>query len=100
VANGVDVRPAAVNQQVHSKLRAGIAAAAEFVTLQIGDDEIVRRHHAFADAGGRRENAARIEAQGNIAVGGGDVAAVVNPAADRADVAPVFVLGFQRARRY
>jgi len=36
---------------------------------------------------------ARIEAKRNVAVSGGDVAEVVNPAADAANVAAVFVLG-------
>ena len=99
MANGIDVRAAAVNQKVHAELGAGIAAAAQFVALQIGDDEIVGRHHAFADAGGRSENAARVEAKRDVAVGGGDVTTVVNPAADGANVATVFVLGFQSARR-
>jgi hypothetical protein len=79
---------------VHAEFGAGIAAAAEFVALEIGDDEIVGRHHTFADAGGQSENAAGVEAEGDIAVGGGDVAAVVNPAADGADIATVFVFGF------
>ena len=99
VADGIDVRAAAVNQKMHAEFGAGIAAAAQFLALEIGDDEIVGRHHAFADAGGRSENAARVEAHGDVAVGGGDVTAVVNPAADGADVAAVFVLGLQSAWR-
>ena len=86
--------PAAVNQEMHAELGAGITTAAQLVALEIGDDEIVGRHHAFADAGGRGENATRVEAKRDVAVGGGNVAAVVNPAADGADVAAVFVLGF------
>jgi len=63
------------------------------VALKVSNDEIVGRHHAFADAGGRRENTARIEAKRNVAISGGDIAEVVNPAADAANVAAVFVLG-------
>ena len=99
MADGVDVGAAAVNQKMHAELGAGVAAAAEFVALEVGDDEVVGRHHAFADTGGRGKNAARIEAEGNVAVGGGDVGAVVNPAADGADIATVFVFGLQRAWR-
>jgi hypothetical protein len=69
------------------------------VALKIRDDQIVGGHHAFADAGGRGENTARVEAKRDVAVGGGDVTAVVNPATDGADVAAVFVLGFKSARR-
>jgi hypothetical protein len=94
VADGIDVRAAAVNQEMHAELRAGVATAAQFAAIQIGDDEIVWRHHAFADAGGRSENPAGVEAKRDVAVGGGDVTPVVNPAADGTDVAAVFVLGF------
>src|SRR5579864_2354939 len=83
---------------MHAELGTGIAAAAQLVALKVGDDEIVGRHHAFADASGRSENTARVEAERDVAVGGGDVTTVVNPAADGADVAAVFVLGFQGAR--
>src|SRR6516162_3449814 len=47
VADGIDVRAAAVNQEMHAELRAGVATAAQFAAIQIGDDEIVWRHHAF-----------------------------------------------------
>jgi hypothetical protein len=69
------------------------------VALKVGDDEIIGRHHAFADAGGRGENAARIETERDVAVGGGDVTAIVNPAANGANVSTVFVLCLQSARR-
>jgi hypothetical protein len=99
VADGIDVRAAAVNQEMHAKLGTGIAAAAQFVALEIGDNEIIRRHHAFADAGRRGENAARIETERDVAIGRGDVTAIVNPAANGANVSTVFVLCLQSARR-
>ena len=58
VANRVNVGPATVNQQMHRQLRGGFTASGKFPALEVGDDQIIGRHQAFADARGRSQNAA------------------------------------------
>jgi len=99
VAHGVHVRAALVHEQMHGQLGAGVAAAGKFFSVHVGDHKIVGRHHALADRRGRSEHALVVEADGDVAVGGGNEAAGVNPAADGADIAAVLVFGLERAVR-
>ena len=71
-----------------------VRGARKSLPFEIGDDQIVWRHHAFAESGGSGEDAQRIEADGDVAVGGGNELALVEPASGGADVRAVFVFSF------
>ncbi len=43
----------------------------KFATFEIGDDQILWRHHAFAESARSGEDAQRIEADGDVAVQAG-----------------------------
>jgi hypothetical protein len=66
--------------------------------VQIHHDKIVGRHHAFVQASGSGEDAIGVEAHGEIALLGNDVASLVQPAADLANVITMLLLSLRRAR--
>ena len=61
-------------------------------TVQIHDHEVVGRHHAFVQASGSGENAIVIEANGEIALPGNNVATLVQPAAHKANIMTMLFL--------
>ena len=91
--NGVRVRPALVNQQVHGDLGRHVSPARNFIRIVIADHQVVRLHHAFAD--GRRcgENAMVIQPEGNIAVVRGDETLPVDPSPDLHNFAAQLIFG-------
>lgn len=89
VAHGIDVRTQAVDQKMHGQLGRGVTAPAEFPPAEIGDHHVLGRHHALAHAGGRREDGVRRKSHGDVSVGSGHVAVLVQPAPHDAQVAPV-----------
>ena len=99
MANGVDVGPSPVDQQVHAEFRGRIPTPAQLPAIEVRDDHIIGRHHTFADARGRGENPPRVEPQRNISVGRGHIAPLMNPAPRCANVTAVLVFRFQRSRR-
>ena len=87
VHDRLHVRAQLVHRQVHLQLGRGVALARELLARQVGDDQHVRGHEPLRHAGRRREDALVVEADADVAVVAGDVAAVVQPAADLDDVA-------------
>src|ERR1700735_3139732 len=75
---------------MHGQLGRWFVFAAKFAAFQIGDDQIFRSHHAFAESARGGENAQRIEADGDVTVAGGDKSALVEPVSGGADVCAVF----------
>jgi hypothetical protein len=61
------------------------------VAFEIGDHQIVGRHHAFADPCRRSEDVLRIQTEGNISISGSNVTTIVNPPADGANIPAVLV---------
>src|SRR5207302_1808100 len=97
VAEGVDVGPTLVDEQVHGQLGGGIAVAGKFAALEVGDDQVVGCHHALAGGGGRSKDAARVQPNGDVAVGRSHKASLVNPAPDGANREAMLFLSLQMA---
>ena len=101
VDHGVDVGPHAVDGQVHGDFAADVAEAGQAAAVHVHHHQVFGGHHALADAGGGDEDGAIVEARGDVAVGGGDEAALVQHFADAEDFQPGFVLahyGFNPVR--
>ena len=95
----VDIRPPTINQQVHGEFTGGTETPGQPVAFEICDHDIIGGHHALADTRRRGQDTARIETNGDVAVVGGDVGALVEPTADRTNVAPVLFFRLHGARR-
>src|SRR5579863_4455589 len=75
---------------MHGEFGRGRVATLNFSAVEIGDDQIIRRHHAFAKSLGSGEDALGIQTNGNISVTRGNKSAFVEPVSGRADVVTVF----------
>jgi hypothetical protein len=91
VANGVYVRPHAIEKDVHADFGGNPSLPLQMTTLEVNDDKVGRGHHAFVEAGGSGQNAVRIEADRQISLARDDVTALVEPAADLTDIQPVLL---------
>ena len=92
--HAANLGPHTVNRQVHAHLGGALARPADFVAVQIADDDIVRRHHALAYARGRRQNPFFVQTNGDVAVVGRDPAFVEHQPSDLDDVVAKLWLGF------
>src|SRR5437868_7651899 len=93
----VDIGPGIVDQQMHSQLAGRVALAAALVPIQVHDDHIFRVHHPFAHAGRRGQDASVIEPDGEIAIGCGNMATLVELFPELDKVVPG--LGFASHRK-
>lgn len=74
--------------------------AAKFAAFEIGDDQILGRHHAFAESAGSGEDAQGIESNSYIAVARGDEPAFIKPVSGGANIRAVFGLRLLIAGQY
>jgi hypothetical protein len=65
--------------------------------VQIHDDQVAGRHHAFVEARRSGKDAVGVETDREIALSGNDVATFVQPAPDEADILAVLFLGARGA---
>ncbi len=86
VDHGVDVGPLPVEEDVHADLGGGGLQPADLPALEVGDDEVLGLEEALGHAGGCGEDAVVVEAAGDVAVVGGDVASLVDAAPGFDDV--------------
>src|SRR5208337_4388864 len=56
MANRVDIGAHAIKKKMHGGFGRDFAVTLKMRALHIHDDEVLRRHHAFVDTGGRGEN--------------------------------------------
>src|SRR5208283_2763575 len=91
MADRVDIGAHAVKKKMHGGFRRDFAVTLKMRALHIHDDEVLGRHHAFVDTGGSGENALGIQANGEIAFAGDDVAAFVQPTANAANFATMLI---------
>ena len=75
---------------MHAQLGRRLSQTAHALAFEINDDQIVRIHHRFAHRSGSNKDAFWTKPHGNVSVRGGNVAAIVNPAAYGANIAAVF----------
>src|SRR5208337_1319497 len=91
MANRVDIGAHAIKKKMHGGFGRDFAVTLKMRALHIHDDEVLRRHHAFVDTGGRGENAFGIQTNGEIAFTGDDIAAFVQPAANAANLSTILI---------
>ena len=96
--HAVNVRAAAINQQVHLDLTGHVAAAADFFAFVIADHQVIGLHSALRHGGGRGENAMVVEPCRDVAVKRRDKAQAVNPLANLDDFTAQFVFGSDHAQ--
>jgi hypothetical protein len=84
----VHVRPHAVDQQVHADFAGDLATALQFSAAHINDDEIGGLHRTFGHRCRSDQDFIAIQAHGQVAVAGGDVAALVQHFAYVDNLAP------------
>jgi hypothetical protein len=77
VDNGLDIGPHAIDQQVHADFAGDVAASGNALTLGVNDDHIGGAHGAFAQAGWGDQNAVIGQADGEIAIHGGNKSPIV-----------------------
>src|ERR1700733_9401671 len=75
---------------MHGEFGRWFVFAAKFAAFEIGDDQIVGSHHAFAESARSGEDAERIEADGDVAVTRGNEPALVEPVSGGANIRAVF----------
>src|SRR5271156_6383543 len=97
VADRVDVRAHGVEQQMHGELGRKFALTGELAAFQIGHHQIPRFKHPLIHAGGGGEDAALVEADGDVPFTSDDEATVVHPFASRADFTAVLLFGLPMA---
>jgi hypothetical protein len=78
---------------VHFQFGGGGSRSGDFTAIEIADHQVVAFQHAFANAGGRDQNSAIRQAEGNVSIAGGDPAAVEKKAADAEDLLTKLRLG-------
>src|SRR5579871_6600886 len=93
--DGKHVRPHLVDGQMHGDLAGAFPRALDFIALNVADDQVVHRHHAFADAGACAENPAIIQPDADIPVVGRYPTFLVNQLPDINNVLPVLTLRFR-----
>lgn len=86
--DAVDVGPHAVDKQVHADFAGDLATALQFAAGHINDDEICWLHPTFRHRGRSDQDFIAIQAYGQVAVTGGDVAALVQHFADFDNLGP------------
>ena len=97
MADRMNVRAAAVNEQMHSQFRRRAALAAQLFAVQAGNDQVVRLQQSFVHARGRRENTVCVQTYRNISIGRGNESAFAQPLAGKANIAPMFGLGLEHS---
>jgi hypothetical protein len=93
VADRLDVRAHLIEEEVHAGLRRNLAVTAKETAFHVHHNKVVGRHHALVEASGGGEDAIGIEADGKIPFPRDDVAAFVQPASYKTNVAAVLFLG-------
>src|ERR1700686_2123468 len=93
VHNGLDVGTHAINQQVHADFAGDIAASGDALAVEVNDDHVARAHGAFADAGGRYQNAVSGEPDRQIAVHGCHEPPLVEHSSVADNFIPMFTFG-------
>ena len=73
----VDVRPHAIDQQVHANLAGDLAPAFQLASFHVHDDKVGGLHHALRHTGGGDKNALIVEPDGDVSVSGSYEAAGV-----------------------
>src|SRR5580693_1361381 len=77
---------------MHGEFGRRFVFAAKFAAVKIGDDQILGRHHPFAESARSSEDAQGIEADGDVAVTRGNEPALVEPVSGGANIRAVFGL--------
>src|SRR5690349_18821295 len=93
VYDATDVRPEAIDQQVHRDLAGDIAVAGPALPLEVNNHQVVGLHHPFAEAGGSSQNRSVIQANREIPVGCGYVLPLVHHARETRDLFTMLILG-------
>ena len=88
--DGLHVGAHAIDEQMHADFAGDVAAAGDFLSVQVDDHHVSRFHRTFADAGRGDQNAVVLEAHGKIAVHGGNIAVLVQHASVADDFFPIF----------
>src|SRR5581483_1905180 len=58
VHNGAHVRAHTIDREVHGNFTGRVIKATELLAVKVHNDHVFLAHHAFAEAGGRNQNAA------------------------------------------
>jgi hypothetical protein len=77
MADRVNIGTHLIEKQVHAGFRGDFPVALQVTALHVHDNEVARRHHALIQASGSGEDALCIEANGQVAFAGNDVAAFI-----------------------
>jgi hypothetical protein len=93
----MDIGAKRIDRRMHQDFGRAVALAFNLVTLGVDDNQVVGRHHAFADVGRRAENAILIEPHRDVAIVRRHPALLVNKLADADDVVAVFFFSFCHA---
>jgi hypothetical protein len=82
---------------MHTRFGRNHAVAVKMTPVQIHDDQVAGRHHAFVEARRSRKDAMGVETDREIALPGDDVAAFIQPAPDETNILAVLFLGARGA---
>src|ERR1700687_1490083 len=86
MANSVYVRTQEIKQKVHANFRGCNTRSGKMFPVGIGDHEIFRRKHAFADAGRRGEDSAILKPNRQIPFTGDDKTTFTHPSPGLANI--------------
>ncbi len=85
---------------MHAGFGRNLTIAVKVTAVEVHDDKVAGTHHALIEASGSGEDAIGIEANGEVSFAGNDVAAFVEPAADKADIAAMLLFGTRGKLRH
>ncbi len=97
MADSHHIRPHAVKQEMHGEFGRKFSITGKLPAVQIGDDQILGRQHPFIHASRGGENAAVIQAHGNVSFAGDNMPALVHPASGDTNFAAVLLFAFRVA---
>jgi hypothetical protein len=82
---------------MHGEFGRKFSIPGKLPAVQVGDNQILGREHPFIHAGRSGENAAVIQADGNVSFAGNDMPALVHPASGNTNFAAVLLFAFRVA---
>jgi hypothetical protein len=93
VDDGPDIGAHFVDRDMHHDLRGPLLASGDLVALHIANDQVVRVHHALADARGRTQQTVLVKPNRDIPVVGGHPAFLIHQPSNFDDIQAQFALG-------
>jgi hypothetical protein len=92
--NPSHIGPVPVNQQVHADFTGHVPPSRKFASFNIDDDHVRRSHHSLAHGRRRYQDAVSAQADGQVAIHPGYIAAAVQHPAETYNLLSIFAFAW------